>query len=433
MNKKVAFKTLGCKVNSYDTQAMLEKFVAAEYEVVDFRDFADVYVVNTCCVTNLADKKSRQTIGQARARNPKAIVVATGCASQAEPLKYRDLGVDIVLGTTERSDIVKFIENFSNETIINVRQDILTHKEFEMMDATSDAGRTRAFLKVQDGCGNFCSYCIIPYVRGSSRSRPFDDALAQAKAFALAGCKEIVVAGIHVASYGKDLDRWNLLDLLEKIANLDGIERLRLSSVEPMVVDAEFCDFIARTPKFCGHLHLSLQSGSDAVLSRMNRKYDKAGFKQAVDDLRKILPEINITTDIIAGFPGETDEQHAETLSFLRELNLTKLHIFPYAAKKGTVAAKMQGQLPKHIKNKRVKDLVALSGDLERAYYEKFIGRTMPVLFEDLSPDGFARGKTANYVDVVVACNSPQETNVICDVMLETADVHGLTGRIIET
>ncbi|MDR2168262.1 MAG: tRNA (N(6)-L-threonylcarbamoyladenosine(37)-C(2))-methylthiotransferase MtaB [Clostridiales bacterium] len=400
MAKRVAATTIGCKVNVYDTQVLMAEFERQGHIIADFRDEADIYIINTCCVTNLADKKSRQMVGRARQRSPQAIVVAMGCAGQANPLKYRDLGVDIVVGTTNRGEILKHIANFKGEPIVAISEKILSEKSYEDAATTAAFGRTRAYLKIQEGCNNFCTYCIIPHVRGPSRSRDFEDSLAQAEAFAAAGYKEIVVAGIHVASYGKDLKEWDLVDLLAEIAKIPEIARLRLSSIEPMAINDKFCDFMAQTPKFCEHLHLSLQSGSDSVLKNMRRKYDTKLYEQAVGQIRKISPQANITTDLIAGFPGETEDDHRQTLEFVRSLKLTKLHVFPFAAKAGTIAAELQNQLPKAVKTRRVKELLALSAELEKEYYAKFLWQIMPVLVEKKTANGRYSGKTTNYIPV---------------------------------
>jgi len=428
--RSVAVATLGCKVNSYDSQALLAQFAQEGYEVVDFRDFATVYVVNTCCVTNLADKKSRQIIGRARQKNPQAIVVAMGCASQSDSQKYTKLDVDIIAGTTERAKILDYINEYNGTQIVAVKSDILQEKTFEVQAGEFESNRTRAFLKIQDGCSNFCSYCVIPYARGGSRSRNFDDLMAQAHAFADAGYKEIVVAGIHVASYGKDLQEYGLVDVLAKIAKIPKIARVRLSSVEPMAITAEFCDFMSANPKFCNHLHLSLQSGSNAVLEAMKRRYDTYAFERSVEDLRTASPDINITTDLIAGFPGESDAEHQKSLDFAKKIGFSKLHVFPFAPKEKTAAAKMQNQIAKNIKQNRAKELLALSDELEKKYYEKFIGKTMPVLIEESNKNNYAIGKTMNYIDLRFEnCNAELE-NEIVDVEVISISKGGMVGLL---
>ncbi|MCL2396602.1 MAG: tRNA (N(6)-L-threonylcarbamoyladenosine(37)-C(2))-methylthiotransferase MtaB [Defluviitaleaceae bacterium] len=400
MTKRVAATTVGCKVNLYDTQAVLQRFVEQGYEVADFASDADVYIVNTCSVTNIADKKSRQMIRRAKSRG--GIVVAMGCAVQADGVRFAEIGVDIVVGTAERGRIVDFVERFIQDSVkIEHIVDISAETDFEDAFVEQIDGRTRAFLKIQDGCDNFCAYCIVPHVRGRPRSRPVADVLAQARHFADAGRKEIVVAGIHVASYGKDLGEGNgaLLAMLKEICGLSGVERVRLSSVEPGVITPDFLDFAAANPKFCDHLHLSLQSGSDRILKLMNRKYTTGEYANAVEKLRMTMPEISITTDIIAGFPGETDDDHKQTMAFVEDLGLCGLHVFPFAAKAGTAAADMPGQLAGNIKQSRAAELVALGKRLTDVRYAGYVGKTVAVLVEERKAGLFV-GKTTNYLSV---------------------------------
>ncbi|MDR2183048.1 MAG: tRNA (N(6)-L-threonylcarbamoyladenosine(37)-C(2))-methylthiotransferase MtaB [Clostridiales bacterium] len=398
MGKRIAATTLGCKVNMHDTHALLAKFVDAGYEIVRNADDADICVVNTCCVTNTADKKSRQAVRRAKSRC--GMVAAVGCACQANPARFAEVGADIVLGTANRAGLLEYIENYSSgETVVD-KGDISDFGGFEANDISKIHGRTRAFLKIQDGCDNFCTFCIIPHVRGKSRSRPPGDVLDAARRFAQGGYKEIVVAGICVASYGKDLQDCNLLTVLEQICKIDGIERVRLSSVEPDAITPEFLGFVAKHPKFCDHLHLSLQSGCDAVLAMMGRKYTGLQFAEAVAALRKISPDISITTDVIAGFPGESAAYHRQTLDFIANLGPAALHVFPYSAKEGTSAAKMDNQLPARIKNERAKELIKLGDALTKAHNARFAGRVMPVLAEARNGAGFYEGKTTNYISV---------------------------------
>jgi threonylcarbamoyladenosine tRNA methylthiotransferase MtaB len=418
---RVAATTIGCKVNLYDTQTLLARFAACGYEVVDFRDKADVYIINTCAVTNVADKKSRQMVGRAKGakeRNPRAIVAVMGCASQADFAKYRELGIDIVVGTEHRDKLLTYANSFVDKTVRTSQIETDTAALAKPPAERTSNERTRAFLKIQDGCNNFCAYCIIPYVRGLSRSRPFAEVLKEAQELVNAGFKEIVVGGIHVASYGKDLDKYDLpaptlLNLLKEISVLKGLKRLRLSSIEPTIINQDFCDFIERTPNFCNHLHLSLQSGCDAVLKRMNRKYTTKQYEAAIKALRKASPEINITTDIIAGFPGETEDEHNQTLDFAGGLGLSKLHVFPFSPKKGTKAADMPNQTTKAIKTRRAKELIQLSNKLEKAYFERFIGRVMSVLIEEKTADGFYLGKTTNYIPIAFKGGSFEENTII--------------------
>ena len=401
MAKKVAATTLGCKVNLHDTQVLLAKFAADGYEVVNNADDADIHIVNTCCVTNAADKKSRQAVRRAKGRG--GTVVAAGCACQANPDRYKEIGADVVLGVSngfETSEILGKIH-----------------------------GKTRAFLKIQDGCDNYCTFCIIPHVRGKSRSRLLADVLVQARHFAQTGHKEIVVAGICVASYGKDLHDCDLLTVLNQVCDIGGIERVRLSSVEPNVITPEFLSFAASQPKFCDHLHLSLQSGSDAVLETMGRKYSTTQFKETVVALKKIKPDISITTDIIAGFPGESEAHHSQTLDFITNVGLAALHVFPYSAKEGTAAARMPGQLPGAIKNQRAKELIKLGDKLTTAHNAKFAGRTMSVLVEGRNAAEFYEGKTTNYIPVYFEGEDGLEGSIV-DVELNTPYGPGFFGQI---
>ena len=399
MRKKVTATTLGCKVNLHDTQTLLAKFANAGYEVVDDAKETDICIVNTCCVTNAAEKKSRQAVRRAKSRG--CIVAAVGCACQANPEIFAEIGADVVLGTANRDRLLNYLENFCDGSPMVDSADISDIENFETVEILDKVpARTRAFLKIQDGCDNFCTFCIIPHVRGKPRSMPLPDVLVQVRHFAETGHKEIVVAGICVASYGKDLYECNLLTVINLICETDGIERVRLSSVEPNVITPEFLAFAANQSKFCDHLHLSLQSGSDAVLAAMGRKYDTGQFAEAVAAIKKVMPDVGITTDIIAGFPGETETQHRETLDFIASLGLADLHVFPYSAREGTVAAKMANQLPNAVKNQRAKELIELGSKLTAAHNAKFMGRVMPVLIEGRNAAGFYEGKTTNYISV---------------------------------
>jgi threonylcarbamoyladenosine tRNA methylthiotransferase MtaB len=426
MSKKVASITLGCKVNLHDTQALLTMFADAGYEVVSHVEDADICIVNTCCVTNAADKKSRQAVRRGKARC--GIVAAVGCACQADPARFAEIGADIVLGTANRSKLLDYAENFRAGNTLVENVEISGFDNFESIEIVDKIqGRTRAFLKIQDGCDNFCAFCIIPHVRGKSRSRSLADVLAQARRCAQMGRKEIVVAGICVASYGKDLLDCNLLSALNQICEIDGIERVRLSSVEPDAITPEFLDFAIGQPKLCDHLHLSLQSGCDAVLRAMERKYDRAQFADAVTALREIMPDISITTDVIAGFPGESEANHRQTLDFIGDLGLTALHVFPYSAKKGTTASKMAGQLPEAVKKQRAKELVKLGDELTAAHNAKFAGRVMPVLAEGRNGAGFYEGKTTNYITVYFEGPDGLEGSIF-DVKLDTQRDFGYFG-----
>jgi len=429
MAKKVAATTIGCKVNLYDTQALLQKLADAGYEVAEnAADAADIFIVNTCCVTNVADKKSRQAVRRAKSRG--AIVAVMGCASQAAPEKYADIGADIVLGTADRGKILDHLANFHADiTIIDHNPDILMHSDFETSDVTKMLGKTRAFLKIQDGCNNFCAFCIIPHVRGRSRSRPFEDILSQVRRFAEMGHKEIVVAGICVASYGKDIQGHNILSVLRAVCAVSGVERVRLSSVEPNVITPDFLGFVVDEPKFCDHLHLSLQSGSDAVLAAMNRKYTTSQYADAVATIRKALPNVSITTDVIAGFPGETEENHRQTIDFIEKLGLAALHVFPFSAKDGTTAARMADQISSDIKSLRSKELMKLNDALAAVHHERFVGKTMSVLVEGRNAAGLYEGKTTNYISVCFDACDGMEGSIV-KVRLDVPHANGIFGTL---
>ena len=431
MAKKVAATTIGCKVNAYDTQAVLQTFIEKGYVAVDFEDTADVYIINTCSVTNLAEKKSRQMIRRAKNRVNGAIVAAMGCASQMSPHKFAEIGVDIVVGTNNRDLILQHIENHTNNMpLASSAEDVIAESNFGNAKVLQHGEKTRAILKIQDGCNNFCSFCIIPHARGLSRSRPFEDVINQARIFANNGYKEIVVSGIHVASYGKDLyDNVDITDVLAEICKIPDIKRIRLSSVEPNAVTEKFLEFIKKTPKFCRHLHLSLQSGSDDVLKLMRRKYSTDEYAASVEKLRKIAPDISITTDIIAGFPNETDANHMQTLSFLKNLKLASLHVFPYSAKEGTKAAEMK-QTDGNVKKKRAAELVLLGKKMQACYQAGFLGKTTAVLVEEQNAAGFFEGKTSNYLTVVFEA-AEDCVNKIVNVKLE-AQNDGLIFGIAE-
>ena len=404
----------------------MAKLESAGYEIVDNAADADICVVNTCCVTNGADKKSRQAVRRAKGRG--CIVVAVGCACQANPTSFAEIGADIVLGTANRGKLLEYLEGFCVGSSVVDNTDISDIDSFETAEVFGkNPARTRVFLKIQDGCDNFCTFCIIPHVRGKARSRPLPDVMAQARRYAEMGHKEIVVAGICVASYGKDLHDCNLLHMLNLICKIDGIERVRLSSVEPNVITPEFLAFAADQPKFCDHLHLSLQSGSDAVLAAMGRKYNTGQFNEAVTALRRVMPDVSITTDVIAGFPGETDAQHRQTLDFIENLNLAALHVFPYSAREGTAAAKMAGQLSAAVKNQRAKELIKLGNELTTAHNAKFVGRTMSVLVEGRNAAGLYEGKTTNYITVYFNAPDGLEGRIV-GIKLDSVIDGGLLG-----
>ena len=355
---KVAFSTLGCRVNVYESEAMAEKFIREGYEVVDASEAADVYVINTCTVTNMGDKKSRQIISRARRLNENATVAVVGCYSQIAPKEVSEIpGVDVVLGTRNKGDVVYYVNKARDEGKSQAHvEGVLKNKKFEELNIEEYQDKTRAFLKIQDGCNRFCTYCIIPYSRGSVCSKDPKKVLEEVNKLAEHGFKEIILSGIHTASYGLDLEgSVNLIDIIEEIEKVEGIERIRIGSIEPAFFTPEVIEKIKKFKKLCPHFHLSLQSGCDATLKRMNRRYTAKEYADSVNLLRETMPDVSITTDVIVGFPGETEEEFNETYEFLKNIKLTKTHVFKYSPRKGTKAADMQEQLEGSIKEKRSK------------------------------------------------------------------------------
>lgn len=403
---RAAFATLGCRVNQYETEAMIEKFKRDGYEIVDFYKFADVYVINTCTVTNMGDKKSRQMIGRARKENSDAIIAVVGCYSQIKPEEVSLIeGVDVVLGTRNKGDAVYWVNRAreEKEKIVEVSE-VLKNTEFEELNVEEYRDRTRAFVKVQDGCNRFCSYCLIPYARGAVCSKDPEKTLDEVRKLAEHGFKEVVLTGIHIASYGADLSGGlDLLRLLKEIDKLEGIERVRIGSIDPQFFTDEAIEETAKLKKLCAHFHLSLQSGCDETLKRMNRKYSRSDYRHIVDLLREKIKDVSITTDIIVGFPGETDEEFEETYEFLKAIELSKMHIFKFSPREGTKAASMKNQIDGNKKEERSKSLIALDFDLEKKFRSAYIFREMPVLYEHKlgSECGLYEGYTDNYIKVV--------------------------------
>lgn len=402
--KKIAFTTLGCKVNMYDTEAMMEKFLQKGYTIVDFDDFADIYIINTCTVTNFGNKKSRQMIRRAKKQNENAIVVATGCYAQVKPEEVEKIeGINILVGTKDRNKIVEIVENYNpNEKVLNRVTNIMKEKEFERLSIKNIKGKTRAYLKIQEGCNRFCTYCIIPYARGPVRSRLPEDIISEVTELSKNGFKEIVLTGIHVASYGMDLKNMNLIKIIEMVHNIDGIERIRFSSIEPNVVNTEFINKIKNLPKICDHFHLSLQSGCDKTLKNMNRHYTCEQYEKAVKDLKEVYPDSAITTDIIVGFPDETDEDFIESCNFAKQIKLSKIHVFPYSPKDGTKAAEFKNQVLNEIKNERSRKMIEISNNLNIEFLKSQIGKIKSVLFERNIGNNIYEGHTSNYITVHV-------------------------------
>ena len=379
--KTVAFHTLGCKVNTYESNAMLKIFNEAGYQEVDFKQVADVYVINTCTVTNTGDSKSRQMIRKAIRKNPKATICVVGCYSQTAPEEIEKIeGVGVVLGTQYRSDIVKYVDEHleTGEMVIKV-DNVMNLRKFE--DLNIDRFKnTRAFLKIQDGCNNFCTYCIIPYARGRVRSRQKESVLNQAQRLVDNGYVEIVLTGIHTAGYGEDLDDYSFYELLVDLVKIKGLKRLRISSIETSQISDEIIDLIGSNEIIVDHLHVPLQAGSDATLKRMNRKYTTAEYLEKINKIRSYLPNIAFTTDVIVGFPGETDEEFEETYNFIKQVNYSELHVFPYSPRKNTPAAKMKDQVNDQIKHERANRLLQLSKELNHDFALKQIVKTLKVM-----------------------------------------------------
>lgn len=423
---KVAFYTLGCKVNQYESAAMAELFEKKGYEIVDFDNKADVYVINTCDVTNESGRKSRQIIRKAIRKNPSAKVAVVGCYAQLEPNKVSNLpGVSVVVGTKDRHKIVDLVEKAkeSDEQVIAVG-DIMKQRTFEEIAFKGHRQKTRAFLKIQEGCNMFCSYCIIPYARGPIRSRAIESIMSEVESLAKDGFKEIVLTGIHLGLYGYDFkDKKNhLLDVISKISQIEGIERIRLSSIEALELTDEFLEGLLNIKSFCHHFHIPLQSGCDTVLERMNRRYTISDFRNRVNYIRNIMPDVSITTDVIVGFPGETDEEFLKTESFIQEMRFSKLHVFPFSARRGTLAADMPSQIEKNIKIDRSHRLILLSQKLEQNFREKFINTTKEVLFEDKKDDNKYEGLTENYIKVIVESKENLHNKIIPVVLMKNTN-----------
>jgi threonylcarbamoyladenosine tRNA methylthiotransferase MtaB len=415
---KVAFSTLGCRVNQYESEAMTEKFLREHYEVVSYDSFADVYVINTCTVTNMGDKKSRQMISRARRQNSEAVIAVVGCYSQIAPEEVSKIeGVDVVLGTRNKGDIIYWVNRAREERAQMVEvNDVLRNNVFEELNIEEYQTKTRAFLKIQDGCNRFCSYCLIPFARGAVCSKKPEKVMQEVRELAKNGFKEIILSGIHTASYGVDLEgKVDLVSLLEDIDKVQGIERIRIGSIDPTFFTKGVIERIVKLKKLCPHFHLSLQSGCDETLKRMNRQYTTKDYREVVEDLRKHIPDVSITTDIIVGFPGETDEEFNKTYVFLRDIKLTKMHIFKFSPRKGTRAAEMKAQLDGDTKEQRSSKLIALSSLNEAEFMQKFVGRTMDVLYEHLNDTETNKyeGYTQNYVKVITEYNRDVEGQIL--------------------
>lgn len=404
--RKAALHNLGCKVNAYETEAMQELLEQAGYQIVPFEEQADVYIINTCTVTNVADRKSRQMIHRARKKNPGAVIVAAGCYVQTKDTAGLDADIDIVIGNNKKKEIAKVLEDYFRERGAGAKKierlDIGHTSEYEDLTVSHTAGHTRVFLKVQDGCNQFCSYCIIPYARGRVRSRSREAVVAEVRRLAERGYKEVVLTGIHLSSYGTDIGD-DLLSLILSVHEVEGICRIRLGSLEPGIITEEFARTLSECPKFCPHFHLSLQSGCDATLKRMNRRYDTAQYEEKCQILRKYFQDPALTTDVIVGFPGETEEEFEASRAFIDRINFYETHIFKYSRREGTRAAVMDGQVPDSVKTKRSALLLELGQKKQREYEEKLLGTTREVLMEEsvvIDGETWQVGHTKEYVKI---------------------------------
>ena len=416
MERTVAFYTLGCKVNQYETNAMEEMFINSGYNIVKNSQIADIYVVNTCTVTNMAERKSRQMLRRVKEINPEAILVVCGCYAQVAKEDLLNIPeIDIVLGVNDKKQIVQIVEEYikENQKIENV-SDLSKNDEFIDFGDVTYTEKNRAVIKVQDGCNMFCTYCIIPYARGRIRSRRPENVVSEVRKISKEGIKEVVITGIHVASYGKDFkdSEIGLIDLLEEINKVEGIERIRLSSLEPTLITEEFVKRLSKLAKICDHFHLSLQSGSDTVLKRMNRKYTTKQYENAVELLRSYYPEAAFTTDIIVGFPGETEKEFEETYQFAKKINFYKIHVFKYSKRRGTPAESMPNQVDGNIKEERSNRLIELSNENENKHNENYVGKEVNVLFEELD-NNYYKGHTSNYMVVKVDSAFVEDKNII--------------------
>lgn len=427
---KFSFYTLGCKVNQYETQAMEQQLRALGHEIGDFSEVCDGYIINTCTVTAVADKKNRAVIRRCRRQNPQAVIGVCGCYAQVDPEVIRGLGVDVLSGSGGRQEFLRMVLATCQDRVRREELDkALTRRAFEILPAGGLPTRTRAMLKVQDGCNNFCSYCIIPYARGPVRSEPLADALAQALALRDEGYREIVVTGIEIASWGRDLPgKPELADLLEALCRAVPEVRIRLGSLEPRIINPAFCARLARFSNLCPHFHLSMQSGCDTVLKRMNRKYDTARYAQSCRDLREAFPGCAITTDMIVAFPGETEEEFRQSLRFIRECAFADMHIFPYSRRPGTPADKMPGQHNNETKEARSAAAIAVAAEMNRAYREGLLGTVQQVLFEE-PRDGYFTGHGTNYVRVYATGESLH--NQVRSVRITGLYEGGVLGEIL--
>jgi threonylcarbamoyladenosine tRNA methylthiotransferase MtaB len=434
--RTIAFHTLGCKVNAYETEAMWQLFQQAGYERVDFERKADVYLINTCTVTNTGDKKSRQVIRRAIRKNPDAVIAVTGCYAQTSPKEVAAIpGVDIVVGTQGRDKLIDYVEQYYHERQpIHAVGNIMKQREYEELDVPAFADRTRASLKIQEGCNNFCTFCIIPWAKGLSRSRKPENVLAQARQLVAAGYKEIVLTGIHTGGYGDDLENYSLADLLIDLDKIPDLHRIRISSIEASQIDDRLIAVLNSSDKMCRHLHIPLQAGDNDVLKRMRRKYTVEEYRETILKLHQALPGVAITTDVIVGFPGETEEQFENGYRFIEELNMYQMHVFPYSKRTGTPAARMTDQVPEEIKHARVSKMIELSNRLTTAYAQNYVGEVLEVIPERVykeEPDsGLYTGYTDNYLPVAFPATE-EMIGKVCRVKIDEVGVEMNRGSFV--
>ncbi len=429
---RVAFTTLGCKVNQFETEIMEGLFKQRGYQITSFDEVADVYVINTCSVTHLGEKKSRQLIRRAIRLNDKAVVAVSGCYAQVSPEEIEAIeGVDLIVGTQDRQQIVDLVEQAGNsDTVLNVVSNIMTADHFEDIPLFETPGRTRAFLKIQEGCTNFCSYCIIPYTRGPLRSRPLASVITEATKLIAAGFKEIVLTGIHLGAYGREHGEDTLVDAVKAVLNLDGLVQLRLGSLESIEVSDELIDIMKEDHRLCHHLHLPLQAGDDQVLLAMNRHYTLAQYRELIENIQLRIPDIAISTDIIVGFPGETEDMFANALQFVESMNFSSMHIFPYSKRRGTPAADYADQVLEEEKKRRVHQMQQLAEKKTSEFQKRFLNQDITVLFEP-EHDGIVEGLAGNYIRVYANAVDTTKRKMYT-VHLEKLYRDGIWGTIID-
>lgn len=424
MEKTFSILTLGCKVNQYESEAMSEIFEKRGYREVGNDEFSDVYIVNTCTVTNLSDRKSRQFIRKSKKKNPDSVVAVVGCYSQVSPDEVKKIeGVDVVIGTTERNKIVDLIEESkASHEKINIVRDLKNVREFANTTNFDSNNRTRAYMKVQDGCNRFCTYCIIPFARGPIRSRTIEDSVREARTLADRGFKEIVLTGIHIGSFGMDMGDMRLIDLIEAIAEVDGIERIRLSSVEPIIITDEFMERAVKTGKLCDHFHLSLQSGSNNILKAMNRRYTREEYIEKANIIRKYMPHAGLTTDIIVGFPGEREEDFQDSMRIVREVGFSRIHVFKYSKRKNTKAAVMKNQIDGNVKKERSEKLISLGEEYQEIFERENMKTPQSVLFEEEHEEEYY-GYTTNYIRVKAKSQTDLKNKIKEVKILDTGEI----------